>query len=244
VTHGSLRCEIPRLEPDDDFVDRLAELAAASRPARGGIVVPVAFGGPTARAVAIAAAVAAVTAGAAAAATQLSHARQDEPSPPTSSVGIHRPHDATGRRPTTDTHHARHQESDAAEPADDRTGSDPGATRQSPPADVAVAPMPQGPGDTTSGSNDPSTAPSDHHGDHHGDGQGDQGDQQGDQGDQQGDQQGDHSGSDTSGDSGGDSGPGTSDGGSQDGGGPAGSEDGSGAGSGSDPSSVPNGSSD
>src|SRR5512133_3727346 len=77
VTYGTLMREIPHLEPDDAFVDRLAELAAASTPSRGGVVVPVAFGGPAARTVVVAAAVAAITAGAAAAATHLSHGGED-----------------------------------------------------------------------------------------------------------------------------------------------------------------------
>ena len=81
MTNGLLMREIPTLEPDDELVDRLAGLAAASRPARGGVVVPVAFGGPASRAVAIAATVAAITAGAAAAATQLSQSHRDLPAP-------------------------------------------------------------------------------------------------------------------------------------------------------------------
>ena len=91
MTNGSLQCDIPTLEPDDDLVDRLAGLAAASRPSRGGVVVPVAFGGPAARAVAVAAAVAAITAGGAAAATQLAHRATPEPAPPITSVGTPSP---------------------------------------------------------------------------------------------------------------------------------------------------------
>ena len=92
----TLRRDIPTLEPDPGFIARLADLAAASTPSRGGgpvtSVVPVAFGAPATRAVAVAAALAAVTAGAAAAATQMSHLQHHyEPAPSGPSVGIHRP---------------------------------------------------------------------------------------------------------------------------------------------------------
>lgn len=239
MSHGSLRCELPTLEPDDDFVDRLAELAAASRPSRGGIVVPVAFGGPTARAVAIAATVAAVTAGAAAAATHLSHDRQLEPSPPASSVGIHRPDTSTDRHATTHRHGEEQPQGDhAADLTRDDTHADPGTPSQSPHATIPGAPAPHGPGDTTPGSHEPGDDQGDdHQGDdnqgddnqgHHGD---DQGDDQGDNGSgDSGDDQGDHSGDDE---------------GSQDGGEKqAGSDDGSGADLRRDSPSVLNGSSD
>ena len=118
MTQTLLR-EIPTLEPDDAFVARLAELAAASTPARA-IVVPVAFTSPAVRAAAVAAAVAAITAGAAAAATQLSHTHP-EPTPPITSVGTPSPgdddSDDTGR-----THDAR----DDATPAG--TATQPAAT--------------------------------------------------------------------------------------------------------------------
>jgi len=98
VTHGSLMREIPRLEPDDEFVDRLAQLAAASTPTRGGVVVPVAFQGPAARSVAAAAAVAAIAAGATVAATQLGHPHDNSPVPPISSVGTSGADDDHGPR--------------------------------------------------------------------------------------------------------------------------------------------------
>jgi hypothetical protein len=87
VTHGTLRRELPPLEPDDEFIDRLAQLAAASRPTRGGVVVPAAFGRPAARTVAAAAAVAALTAGAAAAATHLPRPDHTSPTSPITSIG-------------------------------------------------------------------------------------------------------------------------------------------------------------
>lgn len=87
MTHGSLMRDIPRLEPDDEFVDQLAQLAAASKPTRGGVVVPVAFQGPAARSLATAAAVAAIAAGATVAATQLGHPHDNSPIPPITSVG-------------------------------------------------------------------------------------------------------------------------------------------------------------
>lgn len=87
MTQSRLGREIPRLEPDDEFVDRLAQLAAASRPTRGGVVVPSAFGGPATRTVAVAAAVAAITAGAAVTATHLPHPEDTSPTAPITSVG-------------------------------------------------------------------------------------------------------------------------------------------------------------
>lgn len=89
MTHGALRLEIPVLQPDEAFVRRLAELAAASTPSSG-VVVPVSFGGPTGRALAAAAAVAAITAGAAAAASQITHSH-DSPAPPISTGGTQVP---------------------------------------------------------------------------------------------------------------------------------------------------------
>ena len=129
MTNGSLQCDIPTLEPDDDLVDRLAGLAAASRPSRGGVVVPVAFGGPAARAVAVAAAVAAITAGGAAAATQLAHRATPEPAPPITSVGTPSPDDS-GRH---------HEHSGPAAPpvvdtADVPKDHQPGEVTQQPPA--------------------------------------------------------------------------------------------------------------
>ena len=82
MTYGSLRSEIPILQPDEAFVRRLAELAAGST-ASPGVVVPGAFAGPATRALAAAAAVAAVAAGAAAAADQLTHSHES-PAPPIS----------------------------------------------------------------------------------------------------------------------------------------------------------------
>src|SRR5436190_17407707 len=159
VTIGTLRCEIPVLEPDDDFVDRLAELAAASRPGRGRVVVPVAFGGPASRAVVIAATVAAVTAGAAAAATQLSDAHHDEPAPPGTSIGIQRPgesprhrHDARATRvadhPTAD---------DVRDQEDGQTQTDTGKTGDAPTTSEPASPVLHEPGGTGPGADDPSS---------------------------------------------------------------------------------------
>ena len=173
MTNGSLRCAIPTLEPDDDLVDRLVELAAASRPTRGGVVVPVAFGGPASRAVVIAATVAAVTAGAAAAATQLSEARHDVPAPPGTSVGIQHPdgstpnrHDATTTR-VVDGRIAVSAADRAADNADGHTSSDSGTTADSPTTNDPASPVHHGPSGTTPGANHP--------GDDHGDDPSDQG---------------------------------------------------------------------
>jgi hypothetical protein len=87
VTHGSLMRDIPRLEPDDEFVDQLAQLAAASKPTRGGVVVPVAFRGSAARSIAAAAAVAAIAGGATVAAAHLGQPHDSSPVPPANSVG-------------------------------------------------------------------------------------------------------------------------------------------------------------
>ncbi len=103
MTVGSLRLEIPTLVPDEAFVRRLADLAAASK-ASPGVVVPAAFGGP-AKAVAAAAAVAAITAGGAAAASRISHSHHQSPTPPFSTHDTHSPHSASrapGRGHTQD----------------------------------------------------------------------------------------------------------------------------------------------
>ncbi len=172
MTNGSLQCDIPTLEPDDDLVDRLAGLAAASRPSRGGVVVPVAFGGPAARAVAVAAAVAAITAGGAAAATQLAHRATPEPAPPITSVGTPSPDDS-GRH---------HEHSGPAAPpmvdtADAPKDHQPGEVTQQPPA---VSPpraddhSDPGPLADDSPEPDPTTGPGDdHHHGHHGQDDGD-----------------------------------------------------------------------
>jgi hypothetical protein len=91
MANGLLACDIPTLEPDDDLLDLLAGLAAASAPSGGGSVVPIAFGGPAGRGLVLATAVAAVTAGGAAAATQQSRGRPEVPAPPGRSAGIQRP---------------------------------------------------------------------------------------------------------------------------------------------------------
>jgi hypothetical protein len=239
-----MRCDIPTVEPDDDFVARLAELAAASTPSRGGVVVPVAFGGPASRAVAVAATVAAVTAGAAAAATHLVQSH-DVPSPPGPSVGIHRPAPSTDDRQERTTAAQDHPSTQAGDRAQD-------TPRDQPTGDDPVAPVQHEPSHPTS-----SHAPGDDHQDDQGD-QGDPGDE-GDQGDHG--QQGSNDGDGDSGDSGdsGDGGPGSGDtgggdggpddssshGGRQDGGGnDAGSGDGSGDSSEGSPSHVLIGSSD
>ena len=165
MTYGSLRRDIPTLQPDDDLVARLAGLAAASRPSRGGVVVPVAFGGPAGRAVVIATAIAAVSAGAAAAATHLSHARQDEPAPPGRSVGIQRPAEPSHPRAHRPVATVR---TVAPTVAHHDTGVQP-AAHQPTSQDVAPGPGP-GPDDHTAG-DDPGTHParpraSDDSGDH------------------------------------------------------------------------------
>ena len=207
MTYGSLRCEISTLEPDDHFVDQLAELAAASLPTRGGVLVPVAFGGPAGRAVVIAAAVAAVTAGAAAAATHLSDARHDEPAPPGRSVGIHRPDGPAPAR----AHHRDTTTSGAHDtlPAAQHPAPNHNVEHQPPTAADPAQPTADGPDGTGPvGGNDPGNDPGDdHHGDHQSTDPGD-GTADGDSGDSGGDTGGgDTGGGDTSGDtSGGDSG--------------------------------------
>jgi hypothetical protein len=156
VTHGSLMRDIPRLEPDDAFVDQLAELAAASKPTRGGVVVPVAFQGPAARSLATAAAVAAIVAGATVAATQLGHPHDDVPVPPISSVGTSGADDDHGSR--------QHRTARGADPSGTSAdGAQPGgqdstAPDSSSPADQAVVPTPNDHG--SPGSDD---SPGDHH---------------------------------------------------------------------------------
>jgi hypothetical protein len=107
VARRTLSREIPRLEPDDGFVDRLAQLAAASSPTPGGVVVPTAFGRPAARTAAAAVAVAALTAGAAAAATHLPHPEHTSPTRQIYPIGTPSANDA-GRR-----HHDRRSAADA-----------------------------------------------------------------------------------------------------------------------------------
>jgi hypothetical protein len=250
VTHGSLMCEIPVLEPDDELLDRLAELAAASRVSRGGVVVPVAFVGPASRAVVMAATVAAVTAGAAAAATHLSQPRHEQPAPPGVSVSIQRPESSYQHTPAATTrvpgHPAHPAQAHPASVTDHHAPPIPHSTANDPAAPAPQVPTGQHTGSDTSNET----------GDQSGDQSGDQtGDQTGSQtGDQTGDQTGtDGSGTGSSGGSDGDTGgddvgatlSSTSDGGGQDGGGmQAGSDGGSSVGSGRDPSSVLNGPSD
>ena len=233
MTHGSLLREIPVLEPDDELLDRLTALAAASRVSRG-VVVPVAFGGPASRAVVMAATVAAVTAGAAAAATHLSQTRHEQPAPPRISVSIQRPGAMNDHAPATTTEDAGVPVHPAALEPSAHTAA--GTDQHAPVVQHSTADDPAPPVPTGHQSGDQS------------------GDQTDDQtGDQSGDQSGDDSGTgdgaggdgDTGDDVAGVTTSGTSDGGSQDGGGTqAGSGDGSGAGSGRDPSSVLDGPSD
>lgn len=134
MTHGSLMREIPRLEPDDEFVDQLAQLAAASKPTRGGVVVPVAFQGPAVRALATAAAVAAIAAGGAVAATQLGHPHDSSPVPPITSVGTSDAPDDHGSRHTRTTRgtDASQTSADGGAPrADDSTAPDFSSTTRS-----------------------------------------------------------------------------------------------------------------
>lgn len=166
MTHGSLMREIPRLEPDDEFVDQLAQLAAASKPTRGGVVMPVAFQGPAARSLATAAAVAAIAAGATIAATQLGHPTDDAPVPPISSVGTSGADDDHGSRHTRTAREVDPSQTSAREGAP--AGHDSTAPDSSP-ATNAVVPTTgdhgspgsdDGPGGHQSGS--PGDGPTDH----------------------------------------------------------------------------------
>ncbi len=112
MTPGSLRAEIPVLLPDEAFVRRLADLAASST-ASPGVVVPVTFGSPAARALAAAAAVAAITAGAAAAADQLTHTH-DSPAPPISTQLTQNP-----TPPSSGPTNARHDDQGSNQQADE-----------------------------------------------------------------------------------------------------------------------------
>jgi hypothetical protein len=155
VTHGSLMRDIPRLEPDDEFVDRLAQLAAASKPTRGGVVVPVAFRGPAARSLATAAAVAAIAAGAAVAATQLGHPHDNAPVPPISSVGTSGADDNHGsghQRTARETDPSRTSVGGSQPQGHDSTGPDSSSSTQ------AVVPAHDDHG--SPGSDD---SPGDHH---------------------------------------------------------------------------------
>jgi len=155
VTHGSLMQDIPRLEPDDEFVDRLTQLAAVSNSTRGGVVVPVAFRGPAGRSLATAAAVAAIAAGAAVAATQWGHPHDNAPIPPISSVGTSGADDNRGS-----DHQRTAREADPSEtivegaqpPGHGSSGPDSSSSTR------AVVPAPDAHG--SPGSDD---APGDHH---------------------------------------------------------------------------------
>lgn len=114
VTHPTLSQDIATLQPDDDFVNQLAQLAAASRPTRA-TLIPAEFSGPATRAVAIAAAVTAITAGAAAAATHLGESHHTAPAHPSGPAGIHEPpertthsHTPTNRPTPTPAHPTAH----------------------------------------------------------------------------------------------------------------------------------------
>jgi predicted transcriptional regulator len=177
VTHGSLMRDIPRLEPDDELVDRLAELAAASKPTRGGIVVPVAFQGPVARSLATAAAVAAIAAGATVAATQLGHPHDNDPVPPITSVGPSGADDDHGSRHTRTAREADPSQTNAdrGEPAGhDSSGPDSSSTTgaEGPTTDDHGSPgSDDSPGGGHTGS--PGDDPSNHEsGDHSGSGPG------------------------------------------------------------------------
>jgi hypothetical protein len=212
VTHGTLRSEIPVLDPDDDLIDRLARLAAASRPTRGGVVVPVAFSGPTARALSAAAAVAALTAGTAVAAAQLATPQHSSPTPPITSVGT--PNGSVSP-------HGHHRPLSSA----DRTESQHPSDQASPAADPQTTPAPsvnQPTGDNEGNDQDGN--------DQDGNDQ-DGNDQDGNAGDVNGDTSGDGVSDGGDGD-GGTASSGTSGGGNQDGGG---TQDGSGDGSGTSP---------
>jgi len=158
VTHGSLMRDIPRLEPDDEFVDQLAQLAAASKPTRGGVVMPVAFQGPAARSLAAAAAVAAIAAGGTLAATQLGHPHDDAPVPPISSVGPSDADDDHGSR-----QHRTAREADPSETSAE--GNDSTARDASSAADQAGVPTPN-----DHGSPGPDDSPGDHNSGGPGDG--------------------------------------------------------------------------